>query len=71
MKRKTKDVYVTYHYVIEYEHPDHMDEIKQDLERAPGFGVRGAGVASDGKFYGFACTLTGPGKIMTGGNNDA
>lgn len=63
MKRKTKDVYVTYHYVIEYEHSDHLEEIKQDLEKAPSFGTRGAGVVSNGKFYGFACTYVGPGKI--------
>lgn len=67
MKRKKQDVYVTYHYVIEYEHLDHLDNLKRDLEKAPSFGTRGASVVSNGKFYGFACTLAGPGKIMTGG----
>ena len=54
MKKKKMNVLVTHKYQIEYEHDEHLKVMKDDLKKGNYNEVFGAGIASDGKIYGYS-----------------
>jgi hypothetical protein len=63
MKRKKVTVLVTYKFAVSYEHPEHLENIKGDLQKQPYYDMAGGGAASDGKFYGYSCKMIKAGSI--------
>lgn len=63
-KKKTK-VLVTYTFTVEYEHKEHLESIKRELEKRPMLDMCGAGKASNGECYGYSCRLSGKGQITS------
>ena len=57
MARKKKTIKVTYIFDVEYEHEDHLEDIKRGLKKAPHYDMRGAGAAGNNKVYGYACKM--------------
>ena len=61
MKKKTVYVLATYKFKITYEHPEHFESMKADLEKSPVFELSGAGVAGAGsEVFGYSCKRVGP-----------
>jgi hypothetical protein len=54
---KETKIKVTYEFNIQYEHEEHLEDIKKDLRSRPIFNMHGAGCTKDNKFGGYCCKM--------------
>lgn len=62
--KKVVTVRIAYTFHLEYGHEEHKQMMLDDLRKVPSRGFGGAGVAKDGKAYGFRSTLVGVGNVI-------